>query len=78
MRLSKRDGSTVLSIEVGSLASEDVDVVVRGDDLWVGLRDFERRVSLPDSLSGLAVASAELVDGVLEVAFEPVRGAPAA
>jgi len=70
LRLSKRDGRTVLSIEVGSLPSEDVDVVVRGDDLWIGLRDCERRVTLPDSVSGLGVASAELVDGVLEVVFE--------
>ena len=78
LRLSKRDGATVLSIDVGSLESGDVDVLVRGDDLWVGVRDFQRRVALPDSLSGLAVASAELVDGVLEVAFEPPGGAPAA
>lgn len=78
LRLSKRAGATVLSIDVGSLGSEDVDVVVRGDDLWVGMRDFERRISLPDSLSGLPVASAELVDGVLEVAFEPSGGASAA
>jgi arsenite-transporting ATPase len=78
LRLAKRDGATVLSIDVATLDSEEVDVVVRGDDLWVGMRDFERRVALPDSLSGLAVTSAELVDGVLEVAFEPARGAPAA
>jgi arsenite-transporting ATPase len=77
LRLTKRDGCTVLSIEVGSLPSEDVDVVVRGEDLWVGLRDCERRVSLPDSISGLAVASAELVDGVLEVTFEPQARASA-
>jgi arsenite-transporting ATPase len=71
LRLSKRGEHTVLEIDVASLPSEDVDVVVRGEDLWVGLRDCERRVSLPDSVAGLAVASAELADGVLEVAFEP-------
>jgi arsenite-transporting ATPase len=78
LRLTKRDGATVLSIEVASVEGEDVDVLVRGDDLWVGIRDCERRVALPDSLAGLAVASAELVDGVLEVAFEPPDGASAA
>jgi arsenite-transporting ATPase len=78
LRLSKRDGATVLSIDVATLESEDVDVLVRGDDLWVGMRDFERRIALPDSLSGLAVTSAELVDGVLEVAFESRATAPVA
>jgi len=78
LRLAKRDGVTVLSIDVGSLESQDVDVLVRGDDLWIGVRDVERRVTLPESLVGLAVKSAELVDGVLEVAFESPGGAPAA
>jgi arsenite-transporting ATPase len=78
LRLAKRDGVTVLSIDVGSLESQDVDVLVRGDDLWIGVRDVERRVTLPESLVGLAVKSAELVDGVLEVVFESPGGAPAA
>jgi arsenite-transporting ATPase len=78
LRLAKRDGATVLSIDVASLDSQDVDVLVRGDDLWIGMRDVERRVALPESLSGLSVESAELVDGVLEVTFESAGGAPAA
>jgi arsenite-transporting ATPase len=78
LRLAKRDGNTVLSIDVASLDSQDVDVLVRGDDLWIGMRDVERRVALPESLTGLAIASAELKDGVLEVTFESPGGASAA
>ena len=44
-------------------------VLVRGDELWISVRDFERRVALPASLTGLPVGSAEMVGGVLEVAF---------
>jgi len=76
MRLDKRDGRTVLALDLPTVGRDEVDVLVRGDELWVAVRDFERRVSLPGSVAGLNVASAELVDGVLEVEFEPSRAAP--
>lgn len=76
LRLEKRDGRTVLELDLPTVGREEVDVLVRGDELWVAVRDFERRISLPASLVGLGVASAELVEGVLEVEFEPSSTAP--
>ena len=76
LRLEKRDGRTVLELDLPTVGREEVDVLVRGDELWVAVRDFERRISLPASLVGLGVASAELVEGVLEVEFEPSSSAP--
>jgi arsenite-transporting ATPase len=75
LRLEKRNGRTVLALDLPTVSREDVDVLVRGDELWVAVRDFERRISLPASLAGLGVASAELVEGVLEVEFEPSAAA---
>jgi len=69
LRLEKRDGRTVLFLDMPTLDRDEVDVLVRGDELWISVRDVERRVSLPASLSGLPVESAELVKGVLEVEF---------
>ncbi|MGH0029104.1 MAG: ArsA family ATPase [Myxococcota bacterium] len=69
LRLEKRDGRTVLLLDLPTVEREEVDVLVRGDELWISVRDFERRVALPASLAGLPVESAELVKGVLEVEF---------
>ena len=49
---------------------EEIDVAVRGDELLVGVRDARRRISLPASVAGSAVASVRLRRGVLEIAFE--------
>jgi arsenite-transporting ATPase len=70
LRLEKRGEQRVLLLELPTAKHEEVDVEVRGDELWIGVRDFERRIALPASLTGLPVASARLADGVLEVRFE--------
>jgi arsenite-transporting ATPase len=70
LRLAKRGRRTVLALDLPTLRDEPVDVRLHGDELWIGVRDFERRIALPASLAGLVVADTELSDGVLEVAFE--------
>jgi arsenite-transporting ATPase len=70
LRLAKRGRSTVLSLDLPTAQQDEVDVWVRGDELWIGIRDFERRIALPASVAGLAVATTQLADGVLEVSFE--------
>jgi arsenite-transporting ATPase len=70
IRLTKRANGTVMEIDLVSAASEDLDVAVRGDQLFVRVRDARRRIALPDSVAGRAIVSARLNDGVLEVAFE--------
>jgi len=75
LRLARRGERTVLSLDLPTARHDEIDVWVRGDELWVGVRDFERRIALPASVAGLAVAETRLEEGVLEVAFE---AAPAA
>lgn len=71
IRVTKRDGRTLLSIDLPTADAAEVDVLVRGRDLLVGVRDVERRIALPESMVGLPIASADFEDGVLEVTFEP-------
>jgi arsenite-transporting ATPase len=75
LRLAKRAGRTVLALDLPTARQEEIDVWVRGDELWVGVRDFERRISLPASVAGLAVAETRLSEGVLEVSFEAASSA---
>ena len=76
LRLAKRGDRTVLSLDLPTARQDEVDVWVRGDELWIGVRDFERRIALPASVAGLAVAETSLSEGVLEVAFEAAPAQP--
>lgn len=71
IRLDRRDGRTRLEIDLPHATRDEVDVLVHGDELWVSVRDARRRVALPASVAGRAVAAARLERGVLEVVFEP-------
>jgi arsenite-transporting ATPase len=75
IRLDKRGGRTLLAIDLPTARSDEIDVSVRGDELRVGVGGFERRIALPVSVAGSAVASAQLAAGVLEIALEPASGA---
>jgi arsenite-transporting ATPase len=69
VRLGRRDGAPLLEIDLPSARAEEVDVWLRGDDLFVAVRDFERRFALPRSVGGLPIADTRWRDGVLEVQF---------
>ena len=71
IRLRKDERATVLEIDLPNVPRDEVQVVPAGRDLVVHVRDAQRLVSLPDSVSGRGVESVELRDGVLEVAFAP-------
>ena len=75
VRLAKRDGAALLEIDLPSASADEVDVWLRGDDLFVSVRDFERRFALPDSVGGLPIADTRWRDGVLEVRFARPRTA---
>lgn len=78
VRIERRDGAPVLAIDLASAREGEVDAWIRGADLWVGVRDFERRFALPASLAGLAIADTGWRDGVFEVRFAARGpGAPA-
>jgi arsenite-transporting ATPase len=67
LRLERLGGNTLLSIDLPTVRGEEIDVSVLGDELHVGVRDVRRRIALPTSLAGLTVASAKLLEGVLEI-----------
>jgi arsenite-transporting ATPase len=71
IRLEKRDGHTVLEIDLPHAVPEEVEVSLHGSDLLVRLRDAQRIVALPASLAGRAVGRVRLAQGVLEVSFAP-------
>jgi arsenite-transporting ATPase len=71
VRLTRRDGAATLEIDMPSARADEVDVWVRGHDLFVSVRDFERRFALPGSIGGLPIAGTRWRDGVLEVRFAP-------
>jgi arsenite-transporting ATPase len=71
IRLCKRQELTVLEIDLPNVASDEVQVVAAGTDLVVHVRDAQRLIALPDSVSGRRVEHVELVNGVREVSFAP-------
>jgi arsenite-transporting ATPase len=71
IRLRKDDQATILEIDLPNVSPDEVSVVSAGRDLVVHVRDAQRLISLPDSVSGRALVSFTLRDGVLEVAFAP-------
>lgn len=71
IRLRKRGARTLLEIDLHSAKKDEIEVAVCGHDLFVRVRDAQRKIALPDSVAGRSVASARLEDCVLEVTFEP-------
>jgi len=70
IRLEKREGRTVLEIDLPNATPGEIDVAAHGEELLVRVCDFQRRICLPASVAGLAVATVSLEKGKLEVAFE--------
>jgi arsenite-transporting ATPase len=70
IRLTKRGERTVLEIELVNAESSELDISLRGDQLFIRVRDIQRRICVPDSIAGRSVYSARMNEGVLEVAFE--------
>ena len=71
IQLIHRDGQTLLAIELPNASLEDVDVLARGDELLVRVRDAHRRIALPASVAGRAVVGVRLAEQVLEITFAP-------
>ena len=69
IRFEKEGAATRLSIELPGAAAADVDVVGRGDELLVRVRDAQRRIALPASVAGRSIDAVRLAGGVLAVDF---------
>jgi arsenite-transporting ATPase len=69
VRIAKCGRSARVDIDLPTACRGEVDVWLRGGDLVVSVRDFERRFSLPGSLGGLPIEQTRWRDGVLSVHF---------
>ncbi|MEE9606394.1 MAG: ArsA family ATPase [Myxococcota bacterium] len=70
IRLEKRGQNTILAIDLPNARKDEIDLNVRGDELLLRVRDAQRRVALPASVAGRAIAAARLSRGVLQITFE--------
>jgi arsenite-transporting ATPase len=70
IRFVRHEDGTAMEIDLVHAETEDIDLSVRGDQLFVRVRDAQRRIALPDSVAGRAIVSARMNEGVLEVKFE--------
>jgi arsenite-transporting ATPase len=71
IRLEKEGARTRLCIDLPGAEAADVEVVGRGDELLVRVRDAQRRIALPASVAGRAIDAVRLAGGVLAVDFAP-------
>jgi arsenite-transporting ATPase len=69
IRLEKREGRTVLEIDLPNATPGEIDVSAHGEELLVRVCDFQRRICLPASVAGLAIAGVSLEKGRLEIFF---------
>jgi arsenite-transporting ATPase len=69
IRLRKRAGRTCLEVDLPGISKQEIDVVTRGSDLIVQVRNASRWIALPASVAGRPIRRARLHDGVLEVEF---------
>jgi arsenite/tail-anchored protein-transporting ATPase len=71
LRFVRGAGHARLEIELPGVSKEEVEVAVRGDELFVRVRDVTRRIALPASLAGRRVRGARLEAGRLRVELVP-------
>ena len=69
IRLRKHAGRTRLEVDLPSISKEEIEVITRGSDLIVQVRNTSRWIALPASVRGRPIRKARLHDGVLEVDF---------
>jgi arsenite-transporting ATPase len=71
IRLEKEGARTRLRIDLPGAEARDVEVIGRGDEILVRVRDAQRRVSLPASVAGRPIGAVRLAHGVLAIDFAP-------
>ena len=69
IRFTKRDGATVMKIDLVHASTDELDLAIHGDQLLVRVRDARRSIALPDFVAGRSIAAAKLNEGILEVVF---------
>ncbi len=74
IRVRKRGGSYVLSLNLPFVERSELDVFRKADELFIRLGSYKRNLILPQTLQRLQIQEASFSDGRLEVRFarEPV------
>lgn len=67
--LERRDGETVVSVDLPFATKDELDVAVAEGELFVTVGPYRRAIVLPDSLRRQEVLGAALTDGTLRVRF---------
>lgn len=69
IRLRRGAGRTRLEIDLPGMTKEEIDVVAKGSDLHLRVRDAYRVISLPESIVGKPIEKVRFREPVLEVLF---------
>lgn len=69
IRIRRGAGRTRLEIDLPGMTKEEIEVVAKGADLHLRVRDARRMISLPESLIGKAIEGVRLREPVLEIVF---------
>jgi arsenite-transporting ATPase len=77
IRVRKRGTSYVLSMRLPFVDRSDLDVLRKGDELYVRVGSYKRNLVLPQTLQRLEVKEASFVEDRLEIRFAREAGAPA-
>ena len=70
IRIRRGAGRTRLEIDLPGMTKEEIEVVAKGADLHLRVRDARRMISLPESLVGRPVERVRFREPVLEVLFD--------
>jgi arsenite-transporting ATPase len=65
------DGRYMLRLPMPFVKSTDVKLRKRGDELFITIGNFKREMILPNVLAKMRAGGGRLVNGVLEIDFEP-------
>lgn len=69
LRIRRAGGRMRLEIDLPGISKEEIDVVLKGADLHLRVRDGRRSIHLPDSLVGRDVERVRLREPTLEISF---------
>lgn len=69
IRIRRAGGRTRLEIDLPGISKEEIDVLLKGADLHLRVRDGRRSIGLPDSLVGREIERVRLRDSMLEITF---------
>jgi len=69
--IESEDGRYMLRLSMPFVKSTDVKLRKRGDELFITIGNFKREMILPTVLAKMRAGGGRLINGVLEIDFEP-------